>query len=289
MGTVFMAHFAVIMGTVVMGTVIAAVHRTGAVLWRAVAKFIGVVNAIIYYWSFVFHLLTLPLLLSNPMRSGLLTWHNTTMQITKLEHACLVLEHEGKKIIIDPGFYTRPMTDQSDVLAVVITHKHDDHCFEGQLDRILQNNPGVQIFGTNEVCDRLTGYSTTAVHHGDYYQVGPFSLEFFGDMHAEIHRSIPLIQNCGVMVNGQLYYPGDSFTRPDRQVEILACPSSAPWLKISEVIDFVADVKPKRSFATHNIHLSNEGHELNNSRIQATTEANGGSFEFLLPGEITTV
>ena len=211
------------------------------------------------------------------------------MQITKFEHACLVLEIEGKKVIVDPGVYTRPMTDQTNVLAVVITHKHDDHCNEAQLERILALNPNVQIFGTEEVCQRLAEYQTTAVHHGDFYNVGPFTLEFFGDMHAEIHRSIPLLQNCGVMVNGKLYYPGDSFTRPDREVQLLACPSSAPWLKISEVIDFVAEVKPKRSFATHNIHLSAEGHELNNSRIQMTTEAGGGTFQFLQPGEVTTV
>ena len=210
------------------------------------------------------------------------------MQITKLEHACLVLEDQGKKVIIDPGIYTRPITDQSQVLAVVITHMHDDHCNEAQLDRILQLNPEVQIFGTDEVCQRLANYKTTSVHHGDFYNLGQFTLEFVGDMHAEIHRSIPLIQNCGVMVNDKLYYPGDSFTRPDRPVEILACPASAPWLKISDVIDFVVEVKPKRSFATHNIHLSDEGHELNNSRIKATTEAAGGTFEFLLPGDSTT-
>ncbi len=215
------------------------------------------------------------------------------MQITKYEHACLVLEQDGDKLIVDPGVYTRPIEGQADVAAVVLTHMHDDHCFEEQLDRIVALNPNVKIFGTDEVRERLAksrpGLATTAVHHGDFYEVGAFTLEFFGDMHAEIHRSIPLIQNCGVMINSKLYYPGDSFTQPDREVELLACPSSAPWLKISEVMDFVAAVKPKRSMATHNVHLSELGHTMNNGRIQAVTEAAGGSFEFLQPGQSTTV
>ena len=211
------------------------------------------------------------------------------MQITKLEHACLVLEQSGKKLILDPGFYTREMSSYTDVLAVVITHMHDDHCSEAQLDRILAQNPNAEIYGTDEVCKRLEKYGCTPVHHGDRYEVGPFTIEFFGDMHAEIHRSIPLIQNCGVLINDALYYPGDSYTRPDREVELLACPASAPWLKIGDVMDFVAEVKPKRCFATHNAHLSDIGHELNNGRVKLVTEAGGGTFEFLKPGDSTSV
>ena len=207
------------------------------------------------------------------------------MQITKYEHACLVIENQGQRIVIDPGFYTRPMTELNDVVAIVITHMHDDHCNEEQIDRILKSSPAAKIYGTDEVRKRLEGYETIAVHHGDFYTEGGFTLEFFGDMHAEIHRSIPLIQNCGVLVNGALYYPGDSFTRPDQPVEILACPTSAPWLKISDVMDFVASVKPSKCFPTHNVHLSDVGHELNNGRVRQVVEAGGGKFEFVLPGQ----
>ncbi|MFM6971199.1 MAG: MBL fold metallo-hydrolase [Rhodoluna sp.] len=211
------------------------------------------------------------------------------MQITKREHACLILEESGQRIILDPGAYSSPIEGIKSVLAIVITHAHDDHCFEAQLDRILALNPGAMIYGTDEVCKRLENYKTTRVHHGDYYEVGPFTLEFFGDMHAEIHSSIPLIQNCGVMFNDKLYYPGDSYTTPDRDVELLACPASAPWLKIGDVMDFIAAVKPKRSFSTHNALLSELGHDLNNGRIKLVTEAGGGTFEYLKPGDKTQV
>lgn len=215
------------------------------------------------------------------------------MKITKHGHACLELLEDGKRILIDPGSYTEPMGSLTDVLAVVITHNHDDHCSEAQLDAIAKTNPSVQIYATDEVRARLSnslpGLAVTAVHHGDFYEVGSFTLEFFGDMHQEIHRSIPLIQNCGVMVNDKLYYPGDSYTQPDREVELLACPTSAPWLKIGDVMDFIAAVKPKRSFATHNIHLSDIGHELNNGRVKLVTEQGGGTFEFLRAGDSTEV
>lgn len=211
------------------------------------------------------------------------------MQITKLEHACLVLEQDNQRIILDPGAYTRPVGEYQNVVAVVITHMHDDHCNEAQLEAILASNPSAVIYGTDEVCKRLANFKTTPVHHGDYFTHGSFTVEFFGDMHAEIHRSIPLIQNCGVMFNDKLYYPGDSYTQPDRAVTLLACPTSAPWLKIGDVMDFVAAIKPQRTIATHNVHLSEIGHELNNGRVKLVTESGGGTFEYLTPGQSTQV
>ncbi|NDH65220.1 MAG: MBL fold metallo-hydrolase [Microbacteriaceae bacterium] len=207
------------------------------------------------------------------------------MKIIKRGHACLELVKGNERLIIDPGFYTEPMVELHNVVGIVITHMHDDHCYEEQLDRIASTNPTVSIFGTDEVRSRLDGRNVTAVHHGDWHKVGNFELEFFGDMHQEIHRTMPLIQNTGVMVDDRLYYPGDSYTQPDRPVEMLACPTSAPWLKIGDVIDFVAAVKPRKSFATHNALLSEFGHALNNGRVKMVTEAGGGEFTYLEVGQ----
>ena len=66
-------------------------------------------------------------------------------------------------------------------------------------------------------------------------------------------------------------------------------PTSAPWLKIGDVIDFVAAVRPRRSFATHNALLSEFGHTLNNGRVKSTTEAGGGDFTYLEVGDSLTV
>lgn len=208
-----------------------------------------------------------------------------TMKVTKLEHATLVLEKDGKTLILDPGFYTRPMDGFRNVVAIVITHNHDDHVHEDQIDRILKDNPDAVILGTQEVVARLAPRQATAVHHGDFHQLGPFTTEFFGSMHIEIHRSIPLIQNCGVMINDTLFYPGDNYVTPDRKVEYLACPASAPWLKIGDVMDYIAEIKPAHCFPTHNIHLSDWGNQLNNGRIKQVAQENGGVFEYLKPGE----
>ena len=227
---------------------------------------------------------------------------NNVMKITKHGHACLEFEIDGERVLLDPGVYSEPMGDSQNVRAIVITHQHDDHCFEDQLDAIIATQIAAgrkspKIYSTDEVVARLsaaalgrgTSYDTVAVHHGDFYEDGDFTFEFFGDLHAEIHRNFPTVQNCAVLVNGKLYYPGDSYTLPDRAVEVLAVPTSAPWLKIGDVMDFVTAVRPRRSFATHNALLSDRGHALNNGRVKATTEAGGGEFTYLLDGESMTV
>jgi L-ascorbate metabolism protein UlaG (beta-lactamase superfamily) len=207
------------------------------------------------------------------------------MKITKHGHACLELEFESKTVIIDPGSYTEELTNLGNVVAVVVTHKHDDHCDEAKIAQIKKDNPAVEIFGTSEVAARLSGMGVTTVNHGDYYEVGSFKLEFFGDMHQIIHESIPLIQNTGVLVNGDLYYAGDSYTKPDVKVKALACPTSAPWLKIGDVMDYIREIKPAICFPTHNALLSQLGHDLNNSRVKQVTEENGGEFRYLEVGQ----
>jgi L-ascorbate metabolism protein UlaG (beta-lactamase superfamily) len=208
------------------------------------------------------------------------------MKITKHGHACLEVEIDSQTLVIDPGSYTEELTGLGNVVAVVITHKHDDHCDEAKIAKIKKDNPAVLIFGTSEVAERLKGMGVTTVYHGDYYEVGAFKLEFFGDMHQIIHRSIPLVQNTAVLVNGDLYYAGDSYTPPDVKVKALACPTSAPWLKIGDVMDYIQEIKPAICFPTHNALLSQLGHDLNNSRVKLVTEENGGEFRYLEVGQL---
>lgn len=205
------------------------------------------------------------------------------MRITKYEHALLVVEQSASQLVVDPGSYSN-LPELQNVVAVVFTHLHDDHTSIEHAQTISQSFPAVKMFGTQEVVDKLKGLDVQAVFHGDHYEVGPFQIDFYGGLHQVIHRSIPLVQNVGVMINSKLYYPGDSYTFPEQSVEMLACPTSAPWLRISDVIDFLDVIRPKKCFATHNALLSEQGHALQNNRVQQIVEKHGGEFRYLSVG-----
>jgi L-ascorbate metabolism protein UlaG (beta-lactamase superfamily) len=130
------------------------------------------------------------------------------MKLTKHEHAYLDVELQGQHLLVDPGVYNPPLSMQKNVVAISLSHIHDYHCYRPHLEKILQQNPEARIFGPNEVLEKLRGLGVQPVYNGDRFSIGPFAREFFGDLHQEIHRRIPIVQNTGVLVNSALYYPG---------------------------------------------------------------------------------
>ena len=208
------------------------------------------------------------------------------MRLTKLEHAALVVEDSGDRLYVDPGKFTTPITESAGTVAVVITHAHDDHWTPEQLGRIVAANPDVRIFGPAGVAAAASGFPIETVAAGDEVEVGPFRLRFFGGRHAQIHPSIPIIDNLGVLVNDALYYGGDSFVVPEGiAVDVLAAPANAPWMKIGEVMDYVIAVAPRRAFPTHEMLLSRAGKDLSNARLRWAAEQGGGEYLPLEPGD----
>jgi len=184
------------------------------------------------------------------------------MKLTKYEHACFTVELEGKVLIVDPGVFTKTLEIPANVVGIVVTHEHEDHFDPEILAAIYDKNPESVLVSLASITEKMIDHKSIVVRPGDNITVGPFTLEFFGGKHAEIHSSIPLVDNVGVLVNQSIYYPGDSFAEPNRDVQVLALPASGPWYKMSETIDFMLAVKPQSAFPTHNIHNSEPGQAL---------------------------
>jgi L-ascorbate metabolism protein UlaG (beta-lactamase superfamily) len=210
------------------------------------------------------------------------------MLVTKLEHACLVVEQDGDRLVVDPGTYTRPV-DVSGVVAVVVTHEHPDHGTAEQLERILQRNPGIPVFGPAGVASALAGsVAVDVVTDGDTRTVGAFALTFHGTRHQVIHSSVPVVDNTGVFVNGTLFHPGDAYIDPGMPVEVFATPVGAPWLQIGALMDHLVAVAPRRAFPIHEATLSDIGSALHTDRIRQVVEP-AGEVVVLAPGESLTV
>lgn len=204
------------------------------------------------------------------------------MKLTKYQHACFTLEQDGKLLIVDPGVWTTDLDSPENVVAIVVTHEHPDHFDPNALGALIAHNPDAVIYAheniTRQFGDTLPHQAVSA---GETISVGPFALEFFGGEHAVIHPSMPVVANLGVMINGVVYYSGDSFTKPDKPVKVLALPVTAPWLKISEVMDFLTDVKPDLAFPTHDAIASDFGRALPDRMLPGFAESYGGKYQRL--------
>lgn len=203
------------------------------------------------------------------------------MQITKYEHSCLEVRVENSRLIIDPGKFTKSLTEFSNIDAVVITHIHSDHLDKTILQRIYTRNPNLKIFTTEQVADEINDLPVKIIEAGDNFEVNNINLEFFGGEH-EFYNEF---QNIAVLVNNELFHPGDSYTQPNKPIKILASPASAPWLRVKDAGDYIINCKPKVAFPIHNILLSNEGKEIHYRILKSICDDNKISWQELGVGE----
>lgn len=176
------------------------------------------------------------------------------MKITKLGHCCLLIETKDKRILTDPGSYTvEAHSKLENIDFILFTHEHQDHFHLESLKIILENNPEAIVYCNNSVSELLDneGIKNKIIKNSDKILLGEISVAGIGEKHAQMHKDIPLSDNVGFFIDEKLWYPGDAFTNPEREVEILALPVSGPWMKIGEALDYAILLKPKVVFPVH--------------------------------------
>ncbi len=211
------------------------------------------------------------------------------MKLTKKSHACVRLEKEGQTLVIDPGGFS----EEDAALgadAILVTHEHPDHFDEFRLRAAMENNPAARIWTLKSVADRIEAAFPGRVHtvgHGDAFTAAGFDVQVHGELHAVIHPDIPRITNVGFLIDGgKIFHPGDALTVPDQPVQTLMLPVMAPWNKISEVIDYVREVAPRRAYDVHDALLTDLARPIYDGLLG---RLGGTDHQWLHPGAWTEV
>lgn len=182
------------------------------------------------------------------------------MELTKFGHASVALERDGRRLVLDPGAFT-DASALDGAEAVLITHEHVDHFVEDRIRAALADVPGLEVWTNPTVAAALEGHGARvhAVGRGDAFTAAGFDVKVFGEWHAVIHPDMPVVHNVGFLVDDAVFHPGDALTTPDVPVDTLLVPAHAPWSRISDVIDYVREVKPGRAIGIHDALLSELG------------------------------
>lgn len=173
--------------------------------------------------------------------------------ITKLVHACLLIETQGKRILIDPGSFSWnderfDLSMVEGVDRILITHEHGDHVSYDFVRGVLERSNDASVETTASLAALLTAEDIEAATTGTVQFAAPH----------ERLPSRPGPQNVGFHVEGVLSHPGDSHSFVET-MHILAMPFVAPWGSVTNGVDRSRLVKPKVVIPIHDWFLSEGG------------------------------
>ncbi|WP_116949446.1 MBL fold metallo-hydrolase [Jiangella endophytica] len=179
------------------------------------------------------------------------------MRLTKFEHSCVLVEDGDGRILIDPGGFSHGFESLTGLTAVLVTHQHPDHLDVDRLRPLLAANPEARLYTDAASAAILaeTGIAAMGVQPGERLHAGT-AVDVFGGQHAVIHPDVPVIPNVAYLIGGRFLHPGDSYTIPDVDVEILGLPTAAPWLKLSESVDYLRALTPNVAIPIHEAMLA---------------------------------
>ncbi|WP_194895846.1 MBL fold metallo-hydrolase [Catenulispora pinisilvae] len=181
------------------------------------------------------------------------------MQITKYGHACVALEADDRRLVIDPGGLTDPAV-LAGVTDVLVTHEHFDHFSEATL-RAAAAEHELRVWTNSAVAAKLAGFGgeVRTVGDGSVFTAQGFEILVHGTWHAVLHRDIPRIGNIGFLIDGTVFHPGDALTVPGTPVDTLLLPVHGPWSTTGQLVDYVREVAPARVRAIHDGALNEVG------------------------------
>ena len=157
--------------------------------------------------------------------------------------------------LFDPGTFSHGFEGITGLTAILITHQHPDHADPQRLPALVEANPSAALYADPQTAAML-GSGWTAVEVGDEFPLAGLTIRGVGGRHAVIHPEIPVIDNISYLIGdgdhpAKLMHPGDALFVPDEPVEVLATPAAAPWMKISEAVDYLRAVGPRHAVPIH--------------------------------------
>ncbi|MFM9377319.1 MBL fold metallo-hydrolase [Gordonia sp. VNK21] len=210
------------------------------------------------------------------------------MRITSFGHSCVLVEDSGIAILFDPGNLAGDFTGLTGLDAILVTHQHPDHADPDRLPALVAANPDAVRYADPQTAAIWNASGAagqwSVLAPGEGIALGGLTVRGSGGRHAVIHPELPVVDNTVYLIDtpdrrAAFMHPGDSLYIPFENVDVLALPAAAPWLKISEPVDYLRAVAPRVAFPIHQGVQSDAGRAIHNARID---EMKPEGTEFLL-------
>lgn len=188
------------------------------------------------------------------------------MKITKFNQATLLIETKNKRILVDPGDinYSDSLLEKwTNIDAILITHKHGDHCYLDAINKIILRDKAL-VYTTREVVNSHNIISYNIVKENDVIEIDGIKIEVTHAIHGYLtgmrERNIEILENVGFIIDDgdkRLYITSDTINFYNRyKCDILCMPFNGNGLTLG-IIDgtsFIKGIKPSLVLPIHMQH-----------------------------------
>jgi L-ascorbate metabolism protein UlaG (beta-lactamase superfamily) len=183
------------------------------------------------------------------------------MKITKYAQSTVAIEHEGKKVLIDPGNYNfepgrLSREDFKDVDALIVTHKHADH-FDLDAVKAIYAQSKPAILTTKELAEVMTtaGVPASLLTVGQVIEIAGFRIEGVRADHVVRGEVIDVF---GIVVDAdkkRVYHTSDTTYFDDKpsDVDIVFVPinNRGVAMDFDDAARFVRELSPRIAVPVH--------------------------------------
>ncbi len=187
------------------------------------------------------------------------------MKITKLGHACVLVEAENQVGLFDPGVWAdKKLTNTVEHLdCIIYTHEHGDHFDIGILKKFVDKFPEAEVICNKEIQNLINNAGIMATVREESQYTRKFKSP---------HEKLPIPNAVAPAENGYHFkglvtHPGDSHTFFETK-KVLLMPFVAPWGKIGDAVDKVVELKPEYVLPIHDWFYTDEAREWLNKFIE---------------------
>ena len=156
------------------------------------------------------------------------------MRITYYGHSCLLIETNGKKLLVDPFISPNEHAKNIDVDGircdyVLVTHAHQDHVAD--LEKIMANNPEATIVSNYEIATHYgkQDFTTWPMNQGGHHHFDFGHCKYVAAIHSSSFPDGSYGGNPGGFVlwndEGCVYIAGDTALTYDMQLIPITCPA----------------------------------------------------------------
>ena len=179
------------------------------------------------------------------------------ISIQKLGDSCLLVDVNGHRALLDPGFYAWEH-ERIDLAAMpapdrlLITHGHQDHLSIEFVQALVAAFPDRVVETNEEVAGGLAEAGIDATTHSTDWTAQ------FSAPHEPTPMGSQPPHNVGFTVGGVFVHPGDSYTF-DASPLVLALPILPPWGSTTEAVNLAKRIRPRHVIPIHDWHLTEDG------------------------------